>query len=64
MQRMTTAHFIGAISGPDYRLMRRAFERLAVDYETASGPDQEIGRRLLEHLSPVKFEPTTILDVL
>ena len=63
MQRMTTAHFIGAISGPDYRLMRRAFERLAVDYETASGPDQEIGRRLLEHLSPVKFEPTTILDI-
>lgn len=47
----------------DQRLVRRAFERLAPGYEAASGPDREIGRRLLEHLEPVQIEPSLILDI-
>jgi len=60
---MVTGQIKGAIGGQDSRLVRQAFDRLALGYEAASGPDQEIGRRLLEHLVPVKIEPTLILDI-
>ncbi len=54
---------IGEAAGLDHGLVRQAFERLAPGYEAASGPDREIGRRLLEHLEPVRIEPSLILDI-
>ena len=47
----------------DTGLVRRVFERIAPDYQSADAPDQEIGRRLLEHLVPVRIEPSVILDI-
>ena len=47
----------------DKRLVRSAFERIALQYQAASGPDQEIGRRLLEHLEPVRIDPLVIIDI-
>ena len=47
----------------DQRLVRQKFERLAPGYDAASGPDQEIGARLMEHLEPVRIEPALIVDI-
>ena len=47
----------------DRRLVRRAFEKLAAGYEASSGPDREIGERLLDHLAPVRIAPRLILDL-
>ena len=62
-QRMSLQELKGGIGGADNRLVRRAFDRIAVGYEAANGPDQEIGRRLLEHLEPVRIEPSLIVDL-
>ena len=60
---MVTGQINGAVGGQDCRLVRKAFDRLSLGYEAASGPDQEIGRRLLDHLAPVSIEPTIVLDI-
>jgi malonyl-CoA O-methyltransferase len=48
---------------PDKRAVRRGFERAAGHYESSAVLQQEIGRRLLEHLDPIRIEPRRVLDV-
>ena len=40
-----------------------AFDRAAPTYDAATPVHQEIGRRLREHLDPVRIEPARILDI-
>lgn len=47
----------------DQRRVRQAFDRAAPAYEDAATVIGEIGRRLLEHLDPIRLSPQRILDV-
>ena len=42
---------------------RRAFERAAATYDSADALHREVGRRLLEHLDPIRIEPSRVLDL-
>ena len=46
----------------DKRLMRRAFERVARDYDNSALLQHEVGRRMLERLDLVRLSPSLILD--
>ena len=48
---------------PEKRAARRAFDRAATHYDDAAVMQHEIGRRLLEHLDPIRIEPGRIADV-
>lgn len=48
---------------PDKRAARRAFDRAAPHYDDAAALQQEVGRRLLEHLDPIRIEPRRIVDL-
>ncbi len=48
---------------PDKRAARRAFDRAASSYDEAAALQQEVGRRLLEHLDPIRIEPRRIVDL-
>jgi malonyl-CoA O-methyltransferase len=48
---------------PDKRAARRAFDRAAPRYDEAAAVQQEVGRRLLEHLDPIRIEPRRIVDL-
>jgi malonyl-CoA O-methyltransferase len=48
----------GAISGA-----RRAFERAAATYDSADALHREVGRRLVEHLDPIRVDPRRVLDL-
>jgi malonyl-CoA O-methyltransferase len=54
---------VSAPAFPDKRTARRAFDRAAPLYDQAAALQQEVGRRLLEHLDPIRIEPRRIVDV-
>jgi len=48
---------------PEKRAARRAFDRAAARYDDAAALQQEVGRRLLEHLDPIAIQPKRIVDL-
>jgi malonyl-CoA O-methyltransferase len=42
---------------------RRAFERAAPGYDAGDALHREIGRRLVEHLDPIRVEPARVIDL-
>jgi malonyl-CoA O-methyltransferase len=48
---------------PEKRAVRRSFERAAQTYDRHSALQSEIGRRLLEHLDPMRLAPRRVLDL-
>jgi malonyl-CoA O-methyltransferase len=48
---------------PDKRVARRSFERAAAGYERGAVLHREVGRRLLEHLDPIRIDPARIVDL-
>ena len=46
----------------DKRLVRRAFNRAAADYDAAAVLQREVCSRMLERLEYIKLQPTRILD--
>ena len=48
---------------PDKRSSLRAFDRAATRYDNASAVQQEVGRRLLEHLEGINITPRRIVDL-
>jgi malonyl-CoA O-methyltransferase len=42
---------------------RRAFERAAATYDSADALHREVGRRLVEHLDPIRVDPARVLDL-
>ncbi len=47
----------------DKRAVRRAFERAARSYDAAAVVHREVGRRLVEHLDPIRIVPARVLDL-
>lgn len=52
-----------ATAFPDKRAARRAFERAAARYDESAAIQQEVGRRLLDHLEGVNIRPRRIVDL-
>jgi malonyl-CoA O-methyltransferase len=50
------------ISFPAKRSVRRAFERAAATYDGAAVIHREVAQRLLEHLDPIRVEPSLVVD--
>jgi malonyl-CoA O-methyltransferase len=48
---------------PEKRVVRRAFERAAATYDSHAVLQREVGARLVQHLDPVRIEPTRVLDL-
>ena len=48
---------------PDKRAALRGFDRAAARYDEASALQQEVGRRLLDHLEGINIAPRRIVDV-
>jgi malonyl-CoA O-methyltransferase len=48
---------------PDKGAVRRSFERAAPGYDKNAVLHREVGRRLLEHLEPIRIEPARIVDL-
>jgi malonyl-CoA O-methyltransferase len=48
---------------PDKRAARRAFARAAAGYDAHAVLQHEVGKRLLEHLDPIRIEPARVLDL-
>jgi malonyl-CoA O-methyltransferase len=48
---------------PEKRAARRAFDRAAARYDKAAALQQEVGRRLLEHLDPIAIQPKRVVDL-
>ncbi len=48
---------------PDKSAVRRAFARAAATYDAHAVLQREVGRRLLEHLEPIRIEPERIVDL-
>lgn len=46
----------------DKRAVRRSYERAAATYDPGAVLHREIGRRLGEHLDPIRIEPARIVD--
>jgi malonyl-CoA O-methyltransferase len=42
---------------------RRAFERAAATYDSSDALHREVGRRLVEHLDPIRIDPARVLDL-
>jgi malonyl-CoA O-methyltransferase len=53
---------VSETAAPDKRAARRAFERAADTYDKSAVLHREVGRRLLEHLDPVRIDPARIVD--
>ncbi|HUL56315.1 MAG TPA: malonyl-ACP O-methyltransferase BioC [Usitatibacter sp.] len=51
------------IAFPGKRAVRRAFGHAAASYDAAAVIHREVGRRLVEHLDPIRLEPKLVLDV-
>ncbi len=51
------------IAFPPRRAVRRAFERAAPSYDAAAVIHREVGQRLLDHLDPIRIDPSLIVDV-
>lgn len=51
------------IAFPEKRAVRRAFERAAASYDAAAVIHREVGARLLEHLEPIRIDPSLIVDI-
>jgi malonyl-CoA O-methyltransferase len=47
---------------PDKSEVRRAFERAAATYDAAAVIHREVGQRLLEHLDPIRIDPSLVVD--
>lgn len=47
----------------DKRAVRRAFDRAARTYDAAAVVHREVGRRLVEHLDPIRIVPNRVLDL-
>jgi malonyl-CoA O-methyltransferase len=54
---------VSAPAFPDKLAARRAFDRAAPRYDGAAALQQEVGRRLLEHLDPIRIGPRRIVDL-
>ncbi|HEY2630113.1 MAG TPA: malonyl-ACP O-methyltransferase BioC [Usitatibacter sp.] len=50
------------IAFPDKHAVRRAFERSAATYDASAVIHREVGQRLLEHLDPIRIEPSLVVD--
>ena len=48
---------------PEKRAARRAFDRASARYDDAAALQQEVGRRLLEHLDPIAIQPKRLVDL-
>jgi malonyl-CoA O-methyltransferase len=48
---------------PDKRAARRAFDRAATRYDDSAVIQQEVGRRLLDHLEGINITPRRIIDL-
>ena len=48
---------------PDKRSARRAFDRAAARYDDNAAIQQEVGRRLLDHLEGINILPRRIVDL-
>lgn len=48
---------------PDKAAVRRAFSLAASHYDNAAVLQREIGKRLVEHLDPIKIQPEVVVDV-
>jgi malonyl-CoA O-methyltransferase len=48
---------------PDKRAARRSFERAAATYDSTAVLHREVLARLLEHLDPMRIDPTRIVDL-
>lgn len=48
---------------PEKRAVRRSFERAAATYDAHDVLQREVGRRLLEHLEPIRATPSVALDL-
>lgn len=51
------------IAFPPKRSVRRAFEHAASSYDAAAVIHREVGTRLLEHLDPIRIEPSLVVDL-
>jgi malonyl-CoA O-methyltransferase len=51
------------IAFPDKRAVRRAFERAASSYDASAVIHREVGKRLLEHLDPIRIDPSLVVDI-
>jgi malonyl-CoA O-methyltransferase len=51
------------IAFPPKRSVRRAFERAARTYDAAAVIHREVNSRLLEHLDPIRIDPSLVVDV-
>lgn len=51
------------IALPEKRAVRRAFERAAASYDAAAVIHREVGKRLLEHLEPIRIDPSLVVDI-
>jgi len=51
------------IALPSRKAVRRAFEHAAASYDSAAVIHREVGRRLVEHLDPIRIEPSLVMDV-
>jgi len=47
----------------DKRAVRRAFGRAAATYDEHAALQREVGRRLLEHLDPIRIAPERVVDL-
>lgn len=48
---------------PSKRDARRAFDRAAASYDAHAVLHREVGRRLFEHLDPIRIEPRRVVDL-
>jgi malonyl-CoA O-methyltransferase len=52
-----------APAAPDKRAARRSFARAAAGYDAHAVLQREVGKRLLEHLDPIRLDPARVLDL-
>jgi len=50
-------------SAPDKRAARRSFARAAAGYDAHAVLQREVGKRLIEHLEPIRLDPARVLDL-
>jgi malonyl-CoA O-methyltransferase len=54
---------LSAAAAPDKRAVRRSYERAAGAYDAHAVLHREVGKRLIEHLDPIRLEPRRIVDL-
>jgi malonyl-CoA O-methyltransferase len=54
---------LSAAAAPDKRAVRRSYERAAGAYDAHAVLHREVGKRLAEHLDPIRIEPRRIVDL-